>query len=269
MRSHFVSGAAMACAVTGATAMLTSICCGQVAYDTAGNATYSGGWLAGQNGGYGFGAWSFNNTDATPPGLYQGLSSAQSIGTAWTLLNQSSSSGLANAGRAITGGLQSGQTFETVIQNPGANNFYRGFDILFYNGIDNLAPGDNTSAIRLSVFNYGTQFWSIDDVGSTSTPLDAPTTAAAGVRIDLTLTSATTYSLTMTPLNAATPYTQIGTFAGPINYVDYREWDTASAGLNDAANNFGISYMQVIPEPSAMALIGLGSAGLLFLRRRK
>ena len=73
----------------------------------------------------------------------------------------------------------------------------------------------------------------------------------------------------MTPLNAATPYTQIGTFAGPINYVDYREWDTASAGLNDAANNFGISYMQVIPEPSALALIGLGSAGLLFLRRRK
>ena len=269
MRSHFISGAAIACAVTGATALMPNIGSAQIAYDTATDPTYAGGWSAGQNGGYGFGAWSFDNTDATPAGLYQGLSSAQSIGTAWTLLDQAASTGLANAGRAINGGLVAGETFETVIQNPGANNFYRGFDILLYNGTDNLAGGDNTAAIRLSVFNYGTQFWNINDDGSTSTPLDAPTTAAAGVRIDLTLTSASAYSLTMTPLNGATPYMYNGTFTGAINYVDYREWDTASAGLNDAANNFGIQYMEVVPEPGSVALIGLGLAGLAFLRRRK
>ena len=31
-----------------------------IAADYATKATYAGGWSAGQNGGYGFGAWSFN-----------------------------------------------------------------------------------------------------------------------------------------------------------------------------------------------------------------
>jgi hypothetical protein len=272
MRSHFLmNGAAMACALSGATAMMTGVCSGQVvASDHATNPTYAGGWSAGQNGGSGFGAWSFNGTDPTNAPL-QAMSSASAIGRAWTLFNTNSSSGLANAGRSINGGLGAGATFETVIQNPGANNFFRGFDILFINGTDNNAPGNNTAALRVDVFNYGTQFWNITDSGgSTATPLSAPTTAVAGMRLDLTLTSASTYSLTITPLNGAGAYSKNGTFAGPINYVDYREWDTASSGPNDAANNFGISYMTVsVPEPSTFALIGLGFSGLLFLRRRK
>jgi hypothetical protein len=271
MRSHFVtSSAAIACALSGATAMMTGISSAQVvASDHATDPTYAGGWAAGQNGGSGFGAWSFNATDPAGAPL-QAMSSASAIGTAWTLFNTNSSSGLANAGRSITGGLLPGQTFETVIQNPGANNFFRGFDILFTGGPDNNAAGVNTAALRLSVFNYGTQFWNINDVGSTATPLSAPTTAVAGMRVDLTLTSATTYSLTMTPLNGAGAYSHNGTFAGPITWVDFREWDTASSGPSDAANNFGISYMTVsVPEPCSLALIGLGCGGLLFFRRRK
>jgi hypothetical protein len=192
------------------------------------------------------------------------------LGTAWTLVNYANSTGLANAGRAITGGLLAGQTFETVIQNPASNNFFRGFDILFTGGTDNNAPGVNTSAIRLSVFNYGTQFWNINDTGSTATPLTAPITADKGVRLDLTLTSPSAYSLTMTPLDGNPAYTHSGVFTGPINYVDYREWDTASTGLNDSAHNLEIGYMTIgqVPEPSSFALIGLGSASLLLLRRR-
>jgi hypothetical protein len=144
---------------------------------------------------------------------------------------------------------------------------------LLGNATDNNAPGDNTSAIRASVFNYfnPSQNWGIDDAGGhNSTSLTGPTTAAQGVRIDLTLDSATAYSLTMTPLNGATPYTLNGTYTGPINYVDFRLYNAASSGLNDAADNFGISYMEIVaaPEPSTLALIGLGSAGLLYLRRR-
>jgi hypothetical protein len=270
MKSHFLTkGAAMVCALSGATAMMTGVCSAQiVASDHATDPTYAGGWSAGQNGGSGFGAWSFNGTDVVP-GTLQEMSSASAIGMAWTLFNTNSSSGLANAGRSITGGLLPGQTLETVIQNPGANNFYRGFDILFTSGPDNNASGNNTAALRLSVFNYGTQFWNINDTGSTATPLSAPTTAVAGMRVDLTLTSATTYSLTMTPLNGAGAYSHNGTLAGPITWVDYREWDTASSGPSDGANNFGISYMTIsVPEPSGLALIGLGVGGLLFLRRR-
>src|SRR6266436_2660519 len=121
MRSHFLmSSAAMACAVSAATAMLPGVCSGQIAADNATDPTYSGGWAAGQNGGSGFGAWSFNGTDATPAGTYQAMSSSSPIGTAWTLATHANTTGLANAGRAITagGGLQLGQTFETVIENP-------------------------------------------------------------------------------------------------------------------------------------------------------
>src|SRR5438477_10930657 len=158
MRSHFLmNSAAMACALSAATAMMPGVCSGQSAADYATNPTYSGGWSAGQNGGYGFGAWSFNGTDATPAGTYQAMSSSSPIGTAWTLLTHSSSSGLANAGRGITGGLLPGQTFETVIENPSAyQGFYkyRGFDMLFTGGPDNNGPGVNTAALRLQVFDY-------------------------------------------------------------------------------------------------------------------
>ena len=280
MRSHFISGAAIACAVTGATALMANHAAAQ-AYDAASG---YGSWTTGSTGGTGFGAWSFDQTQ-NPDNSFatsgqQGLSSAQSIGSAWTLFNLSTSAGLANAGRAINGGLQAGQTFETVIQNPSTYTGslyyggYRGWDILFGNATDNNAPGDNTSAIRASVFNYfnPSQNWGIDDAGGHhSTSLTGPTTAAQGVRIDLTLDSATAYTLIMTPLNGATPYTLNGTYAGPINYVNFRLYNTASTGQNDVADNFGISYMEVVaaPEPFHRGTYWAGMfAGLLYLRRR-
>src|SRR6267378_4011706 len=135
MRSHFLmSSAAMACALSAATAIMPGVCSGQAAADYATDPTYSGGWAAGQNGGYGFGAWSFNGTDPNPPGTYQAMSSSSPIGPAWTLMTHSSGSGLANAGRGINGGLQIGQTFETVLENPSAYTVgqyqggYRGWD---------------------------------------------------------------------------------------------------------------------------------------------
>src|SRR6266581_8224414 len=275
MRSHFLmNGAAMACALSGATVMMTGVCSGQsVASYHANDPTYASGWSAGQNGGFGFGAWSFNGTDPTPPGTYQAMSSSSVIGRAWTLATHSDTTGLANAGRGIVGGLQIGQTFETVIDNPTPSHFFRGFDILFTSGPDNNPGGDNTSALRASVFNYGSTTWGINDAGgSSSSGINQATVAVAGMKLDLTLTSATTYSLTKTPLNGATPYTQAGILgpeAGPITWVDYRLYHGTSTGAEDPTDNFEISYMTIVPEPSTLALIGLGSAGLLFLRRRK
>jgi hypothetical protein len=282
MGSHFSlsRGAALACAVSGAAAMMTGVCSAQIALDRASNSTYSGGWSAGQNGGFGFGAWSFDGT-ANPggtadPGAQQGMSSSSPLGTAWTMFNLGTAppSGISDTGRAITGGLQVGQTFETVIENPTGYHFFGGFDILFNNATDNNGAGNNAAALRVSEFNYYTSYpyWNINDSNpGTTTPLSSATTAVAGMKLDLTLTSATAYSLTLTPLsNPSGAYTQSGTYAGPINYVNYRLYDGQSSGLNDTTDNFEISYMEVVvPEPSSLALIGLGSAGLLFLRRRK
>ena len=246
----------MACAVAGTTTLLNSHCAAQnfVAADYAANSLYSGGWSAGQNGGYGFGAWSFNGTDNTPSGQYQGMSTSSALGTAWTLLTYSTSSGLANAGRSIPGGLQVGQTFQTTIQNP-INNAgiytYRGFDILFTSGTDNDIPGDNTAALRLLVFDYfnPSMNWHITDAGDVSTTNSAITTGASGMIIDLTLDSTNTYTLNMSPVsNPNSPYLTYSGILGtnlPIKYVNFRLWNGVSSGLTDTADNFEISSMTI------------------------
>jgi hypothetical protein len=281
MSSHFISGAAIACAVTGAAAMMPNTGAAQIALDQATGSTYSGGWSAGQNGGYGFGAWSFNGT-VNDGG--QEMSSASSLGTMWTLFTTTTGSGLSDVGRSITagGGLQPGQTFQTVIQNPTSYHYFGGFDILFVNGTDNLPAGEPTGSptdlqgIRAQVFhsayyNPG-DLWSVQDNGggSQTSSLGSAATGAAGVQVDLTLNSATAYTLTLTALNGGGSSTINGTYSGPINYINYRLYDgVGSTGPSDVADNYGIQYMEVVPEPATLALVGLGFGGLLFFRRRK
>jgi hypothetical protein len=269
MRSHFLPRpVTAACAVAGATAVMNGNCAAApfIAADYATNAAYVSGWSAGQNGGHGFGPWSFNGTvDPTnnpDPGGQQTMSSSSSLGTAWTLFNLSSTGGISDVGRAIAepGGLQPGQTLETVIQNPTTYNFYRGFDILLYNGTDNLPAGNNTSALRTLVFNYGLAHWVIvDNDGSTKTPLDPGTTAVAGMKFDFTLTSTNTYSITLTPLsNPSAAYAQTGTLKTnlPINWINYRLWNGQSSGPNDTANNFFISSMTIAGLTLNIQLVG-------------
>jgi hypothetical protein len=244
-------------------AMLPNIGSAQTAYDAATNSPYNFGWASGQNGGFGFGAWSFNQTQAADNSFtnagQQAISSAGAIGTAWTLFNLSSSAGLANAGRGITGGLQPGQVFQTVIQNPStsAGYFtYRGWDLLLFNGTDNNPPGDNTAALRLQVFDYfnSSLKWTGKDSADFRTSLTGPTTAASGAKIILDQGTSTNYSVTVIPLNGAAAFTtnRILGSSRPINYVNYRCYNMVSGGLNDVANNYGISSMSVSPWVSTI-----------------
>jgi hypothetical protein len=212
------------------------------------------------------------------------MSSSSPLGTSWTLFNLSSTAGLANAGRAINeaGAMQVGQTFETVIDNPSITHFFRGWTISFNSGNDNICPGgpgnnppgdtglNQVQAYHFEYFNYGQ--WTVNDLsGITGTTLNNTDTAIAEMKLDFTLTSVTTYSLTMAPLGgAASPYTQTGTLAngGPIDWIQFQLYNNVSGGLNDigqsiltidTANNFEISSMTIspAPEPSSLAMIGM------------
>ena len=170
------------------------------------------------------------------------------------MLTYDNHSGLANAGRAIPGGLQPGQTLELVMQNPLGYHFYRGFDVLCLSGTNNDAGGINTAALRALVFAYRNSDWKIVDAsGASLTPLDLNTTGSAGMKFDLMLTSTNTYSVTLTPLSdPSSAYTQTGMLTTnlPINWVNFRLWFGTSSGLSDATNNFEISSMTI----SALAL---------------
>jgi hypothetical protein len=273
MRSHFINGAAIACAVAGATAMLPNTGAAQ-AFDTATDPTYAGGWTSGQNAGSGFGAWSFTGTSG---GGGQTMSSIGPIAPAWTLFTTTTGAGISDVGRSITagGGLGVGQTFQALIQNPTSYHYFGGFDILFLNATDNNAGGVNTSAVRAQVFHSGYynpgDLWSVQDNGggNQGATLSSANTGAAGVLLDLTLNSASAYTLKLTALNGSGSSTINGTYSGPINYVNFRLYDgVGSTGPNDTADNFGINYMEVVPEPGTFALVGMGVGGLLFFRRR-
>lgn len=248
--------------MAGATTLLGGAASAQnfVAADYATNSTYTAGWSAGQNGGYGFGPWNFDGTEdpSNNPdiGAQQTMSSTAAIGRAWTLFNLSSSGGISIAGRSINGagGLRVGQTFETVLQNPSASAgyyTYRGFDILFGNSIISPPAGDNTAALRMLVFdyfNFNGNWKAVDNSGPTLIPLTAAATGATGMKFDFTLLSTNTYSFSMTPLSdASSAYTQTGTLTTnvPINWVTYRLWNTQSSGSNDTTDNFEITSMTI------------------------
>ena len=159
MRSHFrlSNAAATACAVSGATSMLTGMCAAQsfIAADYATNSTYAGGWSAGQNGGFGFTAWSTNGTTGSEVQMRMDNSSPfNPLGVAWTLFNPSGSD-LAEAGRGFAP-LQVGQTIETVIDNPTATQFYRGYTIRLVSGTNNVVAGDTSNVERVAAYTFET-----------------------------------------------------------------------------------------------------------------
>jgi hypothetical protein len=273
MRSHFLPQKATAvCAVAGATTLFSGTASAQnfLAADYATNSTYASSWAAGQNGGYGFGAWSFDGTadiNGNPdPGAQQGISSASAIGTAWSLFNSTANPppggpGISDVGRAINepGGLQPGQTLEVVMQNPTAYHFYRGFDFLCLNGTDNDPAGNGVAAIRAQVFDYFSSNWNIvDDFGGAVTPLSSASTAA-GMKFDLTLTSTNTYAVTLTPLsNPSAAYSQTGELTTnlPINWINFRLYLGPSTGVNDTVDNFSVSSMTIEGLPLNIQVTG-------------
>src|SRR5687768_6061619 len=213
---------AAATVIVGASAFSSAMTyAATMAFDTATDAAYDDGWQAGDNGGFGFGAWDFSGTYNTPVGQTMDIFSApKDLGRAWTLFNADAPPGpgtgtdIAQAGRAIPGGLQVGQTATVVIDNPTERRFFRGYTVKFNSFGANSVFGSPQSRMAVGTFEYFTNGkWYAQGTGGDPTLFDVDTNH--GMRIDLTLTGVNTFHLEMTPLNnPAIKYTKNGTLTG-------------------------------------------------------
>ena len=134
------------------------------------------------------------------------------------------------------GGLQIGQTFTTVIANPSDRAPYGGYTIALENWPENRPSNHGDDVVAVGTFEYyGTlgRWYTTDtfgDYNSRPNIYDLDTTTN-GIQIDVTVTSASTYHLVLTPLgNPGNAFSEDGTFAhpGPIVWVTYELYNTDS-----------------------------------------
>jgi hypothetical protein len=307
MKSHFLpnGGIAVACAVAGAsTLMMNGSCAAQtlIAADYATNSIYAAGWSAGQNGGHGFGSWSFATDPITDGVTSQNTMDSTSpydpFGVAWTLYSPigpavgspnppdtgtgAPTGDVARAGRAIpNGGLQVGQTFSTIISNPTERKFYRGYTIILSTGTNNVLYGGAGTAIVAGTFDYYVpgSWYTLPTFSTGGTGLFDTDTTTNGMELDVTLTDTNSYHLVMTPLgNPQNAYTEDGTFDAtnaPINWVTYQLYNTdsdfynftngiPSACANPQRTDFYIQSMTITgPPPFALNIQKVGTNVIL------
>jgi hypothetical protein len=294
---------AAASVVAGTTAFSSAMCYAQIAFDTASDPVYNNGWQAGDNGGSGWGAWNFDGTYNTAPPNQQAIDNGlkaggtgsapfNDIGQSWTLFNPlgpipgpepppDQGTDISQAGRAIPGNLQIGQTVRVVVDNPTQRNFFRGYTVRFNQGGGNTVyAGVPQSRLAVGTFEYFTNGqWFATGTGGNPTLTDMDTDS--GMQIDFTLTGTNTFALKMTPLdNPGSAFSKTGTLDGtagaPIDWVEFELYNTDSnfyptaiVGAAPQATDFYIrSMMIVIPEPATVSLIFVGTVGALLASAR-
>jgi hypothetical protein len=249
----------------GFSAWSCATCYAQAAFDSADDAVYSDGWQVGDDGGFGsFGPWAFNGTYASPlqqrmdNGLKTGVagsSSFNNLGKAWSLFNLAAGD-FARAGRSI-GALQVGQTLRVVIDNPIARQSFRGYSMKLNTGGGNACSNGCTPGAvvkykveRLENFDNGQWADSSGQFGLFDTDTDS------GSRIDFVLSTATTYEMTMTPLdNPAAAVTTSGSLANPvtttpINWIEFQFFNTQTSVSSDT--DFFIKSMSILAGSPAV-----------------
>jgi hypothetical protein len=247
----------------------------QVALDVPTNTPYLDGWQEGDDGGVGFGPWSFGGSYNAPsnsihlinPSPPDSAHPENDLGTAWTLSldfdpdpSDDIGFGLARAGRALDAPLQVGQTVSIVFDNPTAHRFFKGYTVSLMSGTSNSYPQNTdppTERFGLWSFNYDPSRlpddWPDWRITPSPNPHYIPLTdedTDAGARLEFTLTGLDSYSLKVTPLDQpANAFTTSGLLAGRADF------DNSSGGVADGKDfltwqrNFGRNAQNSNPDP--------------------
>ncbi len=225
--------------------------------DNAGNYTLTG-WTDGSNGGTGFEAWRFSNNAGG--GFFIGDSTAGSgnINTG----NQSfgifanPGTAFANADRTFAGGtLSVGQTFSLQLAvnfrngNKGFNLFAGGSSAFNFNIADPAGYQVNTAS------------------GSTTLALSFQSNSV--FTLSFTQTNATTMAVSIIRTSSAGTENAYSANLAVSNADSFRIYNSGT-GDGSAANNIYANNLAIIPEPSTVALLGVGClAGVAALHRRR
>jgi hypothetical protein len=271
--TNFFRRLAAGCVISGATAWSSAMCYAvQLAYDDATMLAYQNddsnntndtnpanntdGWTAGDNGGFGFQPWNFDN-DAGKTGTHtiDTTSTFDALKPAWRIALEPD---ITRAGRGFPA-LQTGQTLRMLVDNPTEKQYFRGYIIRLNSGGGNICYGGSpctpgtTPKERLGVytfeyFTYGN--WRVSDSTGSNKPtaLNNTDTAEAGVQIDITLTGPESYTLVMDPLGAAATYSRSGNLGnagnGPINWLEFVFFNTDSIPIDDT--DFFIKSLEIV-----------------------
>jgi hypothetical protein len=297
---------AAATVIVGSTAMSSAMCYAHIAADSATDVVYNDGWDEGDNGGSGFGPWSFDGTYTTPDpgqqamddGLMSGTQTSSqhnNIGEAWTLFNPlgptpgpdpNDGTDIARAGRALPGPMHVGDTLTITVDNPTERNFFRGWTIKLlkgganacYNGDNCTTPAFDPGSIETQLgvgtfeyFTYGEWFDGDNGTGLFDTDTND------GVTISITRTGRRRAEVTMTSPGNAVHIDEVplqGSGSPDWVMIEYYGTDSdtyptlmAPRGETD----FYISQMLMrgIPEPGTGALLALGASTLVGLGTRR
>ena len=249
-----------------------------LATDNASETAYSGGWVAGANGGSGFQAWTFDRNDGASivrTNVVGGVTNTVTntvfsggfIGDSTQNFRDSinstgnkafsfyanvtgGSEAFVSAYRKFTGGaLSVGQTF-SFDYSQSWNTGNRGFNFLAGGTqILNLGLGGGSDALSFG----GTTIY--------------PNIYNEAIRFSFEAMSATQLRITFTPLSSETLTAQTSTAAVTALPDEFQFY--YSGGDGNGNNEPFFNNLSVVPEPSTPLLMGLGLAGLLALRKTR
>ena len=233
-----------------------------IASDNGGN--YASWGTDGQNGGTGFGAWNFENfATAGFAGFY--------LATDWAIYaNQANAGGSpqAVAFREFTGGsLSVGQTFNIRFYNSGVDYSGGSVGLTLRTGniTNSVADYNNGGRFEFSFLQGATNYYIYDGAGTFHTAIPWQ---SSGLDLSLTLTSADTYDLKVVQLGSGTTNLFTGRTLGGTSGsgIDSTALYDRFAGPGADEGNIRFNNMEIIPDPSTIALFTMALAGLLIGR---
>jgi hypothetical protein len=235
------------------------------AFDAAGDPVYqpsAGGWQAGDNGGTGFGAWTFLNQTFIGTSTANGTAPSGGIDTAgvsFGLFSNSGAPGFAQAFRDFSSGLAVGETFLMDFDNGFVSSGgFVGFALRNANG----------NSLFQFLFTGGGNSYTID-AGTTQQTSHGFT--ADGMRTSFTLTGANTFNFSIQFNDNMTTEMFTGTLASPGGTItNLRLFSSNGNETSGASSDVFYNNMAVIPEPSSLSLlVGPAMLGAWFFARRR